>query len=305
MIKKICKITLIILFFSYFLFVGYQYYNNNKNLNGLIKTKDLLNDNYQFSITKVEALEQNINNINVEKENINNIIKEQENGLKQVNDKIADRTAKRHISSGSKVAYLTFDDGPSSYTNRVLDILKNYNIKATFFVNGREDTTSLNIYRRIVNEGHSIGNHTYTHKYQNVYTSVSAFDNDFNRLQDLILRTTGETMDIMRFPGGSNNTISNSYNPNIMNTLTLRYKSLGYTYFDWNVSAEDTWEGATTSYVVNNITSQSRNRKFVIILMHDSMSTTPTSLENIIQNLISLGFKFLPLSSSTPVIQFK
>jgi peptidoglycan/xylan/chitin deacetylase (PgdA/CDA1 family) len=220
--------------------------------------------------------------------------------------KIAEHT-KVVISSGngSKVAYLTFDDGPSAYTNRVLDILKKYNVKATFFVNGREDAISLNIYRRIINEGHVLGNHIYTHKYQNIYTSVETFDNEFNRLQDLILRTTGVTMDIMRFPGGSNNGVSNSYSPNIMNTLTLRYKSLGYTYFDWNVSAGDTWEGSTAPYVINNITSQSRNKSFVIVLMHDSMPTTPASLETVIQNLTSFGFRFSSLSSSTPVIQFK
>jgi peptidoglycan/xylan/chitin deacetylase (PgdA/CDA1 family) len=187
----------------------------------------------------------------------------------------------------------------------VLDILKKYNIKATFFVTGREDANSLSIYRRIVNEGHSIGNHTYTHKYQNIYISETAFDNDFNRLQDLILRTTGITMDIMRFPGGSNNTISNSYCSGIMNTLKQKYKNLGYTYFDWNASAGDTWEGSTTSYVINNVTNQSRNKSFVIILMHDSMATTPNSLEIIIQNLTGFGFKFSSLSSNTPTIQFK
>jgi peptidoglycan/xylan/chitin deacetylase (PgdA/CDA1 family) len=306
MIKKTYKIILIVLLLGYSILIGYQFYNNNKNLNDLIKFNNSLKSSYKSSVDKVKSLEENINNINMEKDNMSSVIKEEENNLKKVNDKIALKT-KQTIGSGKgpKVAYLTFDDGPSIYTNRVLDILKEYNVKATFFVNGRSDANSLSIYRRIVNEGHSIGNHTYTHKFQNIYTSVQAFDNDFNSLQDLILRTTGVTMDIMRFPGGSNNAISDSYSLGIMNTLTVKYKNMGYKYFDWNASAGDSWEGTTTSYAIDNITRQCRYKSFAIILMHDSRPTTPDALKSAIQNLTGFGFKFLPLSTSTPVVQFK
>jgi peptidoglycan/xylan/chitin deacetylase (PgdA/CDA1 family) len=306
MIKKIYKKGLIVLILGYSILIGYQYYSNSKSFNDFTNLSNSLMNSYKSTSDKVKFLEKNLNDINTEKDSLSSTIKEAENNLKELNDKVALKT-KQVIGSGkgSKVAYLTFDDGPSPYTNRVLNILKEYNIKATFFVNGRADATSLSVYRRIVNEGHSIGNHTYTHKFQNIYTSVQAFDNDFNNLQDLILNTTGVTMDIMRFPGGSNNAISNSYSVGAMNMLTTKYKSMGYTYFDWNVSAGDSWEDATASYVIDRITSQCRYKTFAIILMHDSRSTTPDALESVIQTLTSYGFKFMPLSSSTPVIQFK
>lgn len=315
MMNRIYKIIIGVLFLCYLIFSGYQYYSNSKNLNDLTKTERLLKSDYRSLFSKMDSLEKSIININTEKESINNTIKEQEDNLKQINNKIAIKEAEKkkktqgqtkpNTNNGTKLAYLTFDDGPSIYTNRVLDILKEYNIKSTFFVNGRDDTTSLNIYRRIVNEGHSIGNHTYTHKYQNIYSTIQAFDDDFNSLQNLILRTTGVTMDIMRFPGGSNNTVSNSYSSGIMNTLTARYKGLGYTYFDWNSSAGDTGAGATTTSIINKITNECRGKSYVIVLMHDSLPTTPTSLRSVIQNLSNLGFNFSSLSSSSPVIQFK
>jgi peptidoglycan/xylan/chitin deacetylase (PgdA/CDA1 family) len=311
MIKKISIIISVSLFSLYALYIGYQCYSNNRNLIALNQVKITLKGNYDTFKAKLDTLEQTAININVEKENVKTKIKEQEDVLKQTNDKIAvkeEAKAKTKISSGggNKVAYLTFDDGPSNYTHHILDILNEYGIKATFFVNGREDTNSIFMYKRIVNEGHAIGNHSYVHRYQTLYTSVQTFDNDFNRLQDLILKTTGVTMDIMRFPGGSNNEVSNSYSNGIMDLLTKRYKDLGYTYFDWNSSAGDTApSGVTTDSVINKITSECSSKKRVIILMHDTLPTTYNALPTIIEYLANKGFKFMPLSSSSMVIQFK
>ena len=318
MVKKIGVIVVVILFLAYSSFVGYQYYNNYKSLNSLIKTKVALESDYNSKNGKITTLEKRIADLNVEKEAIKVKIIEQENNLKLTNDKIAVRQAeisnsrelqlKVNIKNGvgTKMAYLTFDDGPTGYTSTVLNILNEYGIKATFFVNGKEDAYSLGMYRRIVNEGHSIGNHTYYHNYQTNYSSVDAFNHNFNRLQTLILNTTGVTMDIMRFPGGSNNATANSYSAGIMDVLTSRYRILGYSYFDWNSSAGDTApSGVTTSSVINKITNECRYKSYVIVLMHDSLPTTPTALEPVILNLASFGFKFRALSSSSSVIQFK
>lgn len=321
MVKKIIHIFVCCLLFCYALFVGYQYYTNSNSLNDLIQMRTTLQKDIKLSENKIEGLKTTLTSIQTEKEEIKTQIIEQETAISQTVSKVNAKQAaiaaerarrnaaliKAKISSGdgSKWAYLTFDDGPSGYTGRVLDILQEYGIKATFFVNGRTDANSLNIYRRIVNEGHAIGNHTYSHQYVNIYSSVNGFDNDFNSLQNLILNTTGVTMDIMRFPGGSNNGVSNSYSSGIMNLLTSRYRDLGYAYFDWNSSAGDTGAGATTTSVINNVTNQCYNKDYAIILMHDSKGTTPGALPTIIHNLTNLGFKFDKLSNSTPAIQFK
>jgi len=160
------------------------------------------------------------------------------------------------------------------------------------------------MYKRIVNEGHSIGNHVYSHAYQYIYSSVGSFDYYFNLLQNLIVNTTGVTMNIMRFPGGSNNTVSNQYNYGIMDTLTDRYRELGYTYFDWNVSAGDSG-GISSSSVINNVVNGSRNKRTALILMHDTASTTPATLETIIQSLSNMGIKFMTLTPSSYKVQFK
>ena len=162
------------------------------------------------------------------------------------------------------------------------------------------------MYRRMVNEGHTIGNHTYSHSYQTVYQSIAAYDNDFSNLQYLIQSTTGVTMNIMRFPGGSNNTVSNAYNPGIMDQLVVHYKEMGYQYFDWNVSAGDgATSGVTNTSVINNVLKGAANKNTAIILMHDNMPTTSNTLETIIISLANNGYRFQPLNNSSYAIHFK
>jgi peptidoglycan/xylan/chitin deacetylase (PgdA/CDA1 family) len=317
MLKKILIGLIIVILFSYVGFIQYENLNYGSILNKLTKEKVLLDANYHKIKNEVSNLNKNINDTNKEEATIQEQVNTKGLGLTKINDEIkAKQTeiskrrqaqAKQNIINnfGSKVAYLTFDDGPSGYTSRVLDILKEYNIKATFFVNGRSDEYSYNIYRRIVNEGHSIGNHGYSHNYQINYSSVNAFDNNFNQLQNTIQSVTGVTPNIMRFPGGSNNTISNNYSYGIMDTLTNRYRDLGYKYFDWNVTAADTAVGANNTTVINNILNGCKSRSYVIMLMHDSHATTPSTLESIIVSLSNSGFKFLPLTIDSYAIQFK
>jgi peptidoglycan/xylan/chitin deacetylase (PgdA/CDA1 family) len=136
----------------------------------------------------------------------------------------------------SKEIYLTFDDGPSELTPVVLDILYEYKIKGTFFVNGRKTNIGWDLYKRIVDEGHSIGNHTYSHDYSKIYTSEDSFVLDFKQLEDLLYEKVGVRPKIMRFPGGSNNTISKKCgSENLMKKLSESMKNMGYQYFDWNV----------------------------------------------------------------------
>jgi peptidoglycan/xylan/chitin deacetylase (PgdA/CDA1 family) len=300
----------VILFFIsiYAIYDVCSYISSNNSLNKMVEKQEKLLDKVNNIGSSIENKQKNIETLYKEITDKKMQISEKENTLNLINTEIEKNKGIISIinNNGAKKVFLTFDDGPSIYTSEVLNILKKYNIKATFFVNGKEDSKSIAIYKRIVDEGHSIGNHTYAHKYQTVYSSIDAFDIQFNKLQNLIKNTTGITMNIMRFPGGSNNSISNNYSPDIMNILTDRYKKLGYKYFDWNVSAGDgTSSGVTKESVIKKISSETKGRDYVIILMHDSMPTTPAALETVILNLANSGFNFYRLTSSSKPIQFK
>lgn len=209
-------------------------------------------------------------------------------------------------TSFSKVAYLTFDDGPSYNTETILDTLKEYNVKATFFVVGRPE--SAHIYKRIVDEGHTIGLHSYSHEYSAIYTSPQAFITDIHLLKDLIEISADYTPDIIRFPGGSNNTISHRYGgSNIMTNIINETNSHGYVRFDWNVDSMDAAKGVQDkNVIVNSVINQSSVLNPAVILLHDSphKTTTAQALPEIIEGLRDLGFEFDKITSSTPVIQF-
>lgn len=210
--------------------------------------------------------------------------------------------------SGEKIAYLTFDDGPSSNTIKILDTLKKYDIKATFFVNGRTDDKSKKIYKRIVEEGHTIGNHTYSHDYSYIYSGKAAFMKDFNKLQNYIKDLTGVKMTVLRFPGGSNNTVSYKYGgKGLMKQLTADMKNKGYVYFDWNVDSTDASVAKQSkSNIVRSVLNGCKGKKEAVILMHDSApkTTSAEALPEIIEGLKKQGFQFDRISTDTYAPQF-
>ncbi|WP_461614902.1 polysaccharide deacetylase family protein [Clostridium sp. Marseille-QA1073] len=206
-----------------------------------------------------------------------------------------------------KVAYLTFDDGPSKNSIKILDTLKKYNIKATFFVNGREDEFSHKVYERIIKEGHTLGNHTYSHDYSYIYSNMNNFAEDFNKLQKLIKSNYNYEIKIARFPGGSNNTISENYHYNIMKDLSKFLIASGYTYFDWNIDSNDVASIAPSrDYIISSVLENSKDTNSAIILMHDNIMKTSTveALPYIIDGLISQGYEFSSLDPSQYTIQF-
>ena len=136
-----------------------------------------------------------------------------------------------------KTIYLTFDDGPGDHTALLLDILKKYDVKATFFVVGSRRRKDL--IKRAFDEGHSIGVHTFTHDYDKMYTSLDAYFQDFLATQEVIRDQTGQYTTLFRFPGGSGNTASISRCRGLMTQLTKIMEDMGYRYFDWNCSAGD------------------------------------------------------------------
>lgn len=200
---------------------------------------------------------------------------------------------------GGKV-YLTFDDGPSENTRRILDTLDKYGVKATFFVihhKGFDD-----VYRDIVNRGHTIALHSYSHDYENIYSSEKAFYKDLDKLDGFIYDLTGVHSKIIRFPGGSSNTISKNHCKGIMSTLTRSVEEKGYSYFDWNVDSGDA-DGNTVAAdkLLKNIKNGMANRKEAVILMHDAKPKTTTAdvLPQVIEYLLDRGYAILPLTEDS------
>ena len=211
-------------------------------------------------------------------------------------------------SNGKKVAYLTFDDGPSKNTERILNTLKQHNVKATFFVNGRTDGFSKSIYKRIVNEGHAIGNHTYTHNYSKIYSSKNGFMKDFNQLENYLQSLVGVSPRIVRFPGGSNNQVSWKYGgKGVTMDIAKELQSKGYVYFDWNVDSTDASVAKQSKQkIVSSVLNGSQSKNTANILMHDSgpKTTTADALPEIIQGLKNQGFTFEILTTNSYAPQF-
>lgn len=205
---------------------------------------------------------------------------------------------------GIKV-YLTFDDGPSINSNDILNILDEYDVKATFFVNGKTDWNSKEVYRRIINEGHTLGMHSYSHDYGVIYSSLKEFENDFTKLWNLLYDITGHKATIYRFPGGSLNYV----NRNGMDDFIRFLNEKSIKYYDWNVVNGDA-NGIeyTKEQLADNVLNGIESKKTAIVLMHDTSSKRATveSLPEIIEGLLSEGATILPLDETvTPIQQIK
>jgi len=199
--------------------------------------------------------------------------------------------------------YLTFDDGPSIYTNEILDILKEYDVKATFFVVGKEDEDSLQAYKRIVDEGHTIAIHSYSHLYSEIYQSVDSYEADLERLVSLIYENTGVQCKYVRFPGGSSNKVSKVSMSDIIHLI----HDQDMEYFDWNVSASDAVNASLSSEtIISNVMGGIDKYDTAVVLMHDtgSRKSTVEALPTIIQRIKELdGYEILPISDDTELIQ--
>ena len=182
-----------------------------------------------------------------------------------------------------KIIYLTFDDGPGAYTERLLDILARYNAKVTFFVTGYNNNHN-DLLRREVNEGHTVALHSYTHDYAYIYSSIDAYMDDLTRIQNKVRDYTGIESKIIRFPGGSSNTISRKYRVGIMSELTAKVEELGFRYFDWTISSGDAGNTTSSDKIVQNVTSSVGEGKLNVVLMHDIKSYTVDAVERIIHS---------------------
>lgn len=198
--------------------------------------------------------------------------------------------------------YLTFNSVPGDNTNEILDVLKKYKVKATFFVVGSEEDGVSDIYQRIVDEGHTLGMHSYSNKYSLIYSSTDAFKKDYQQLSDYLYELTGKRSVYYRFPGGSGNEISNVNMAEFVHILNQE----NITYYDWNVSAGDAANGYTTQTILDNVLGGISKYKTSVVLMHDSenKSTTVEALGTLIESLQNEGAVILPIDENTNVIQY-
>ena len=211
---------------------------------------------------------------------------------------------KEDPNAGLKKVYLTFDDGPSIYTKDILDVLKRYNVKATFFVTGMNSEQYDDYYQKILDDGHSLGIHTYSHVYNDVYKSLDSFVEDFNKMRNLIYEKTGEEITLYRFPGGSGN---NVVSPTVRKEIFAWLEEEGIQYYDWNVSSGDAEKQVTSPQkIAQNCIEGVKNCNTAIVLLHDAggKKSTIEALPLIIEGINQLDDTILlPMNEETVKIQ--
>lgn len=197
-------------------------------------------------------------------------------------------------NTNTKIAYLTFDDGPSeAVTNLILDVLKQENIKATFFVVGSNVKNYPEIVKRAYTEGHYIANHGYSHNYKKIYASAQSVLEEYNKTEKAIQEAIGNSQyssHLFRFPGGYS---GSSYSKikkqagNLLNTNNI-------SYIDWNVLTGDAQGANTKESMLKNIKKYTKNKGNIVVLMHDSSSKILTyeTLVDVINYLREEGYTF-------------
>lgn len=199
-----------------------------------------------------------------------------------------------------KTMYLTFDDGPTAEnTVAVLDTLKEKNVKATFFVVGENVEKHPEVAKRIVEEGHTIGIHCYSHDYKEIYASVDAYLADFEKAYQIVYEVTGVKAQLFRFPGGS----INAYNKGVYKDIIAAMTERGYIYFDWNASLEDAVTKSTPESLLANAKETTLDRKKIVMLCHDTVYNTTLCLGELIDQFPE--YQMEPLTPEVTPIQFK
>ena len=233
----------------------------------------------QFEDAHATVVEQEVQTIEVSAENLEEVIPDTQ------------------LYPDQKLVYLTFDDGPSEYTDEILDILDEYGVKATFFVLAKDGYEEQ--YKRIVEEGHTLALHSYTHKYSTIYESPEAFKKDITDLSDYLYEITGYRCEFYRFPGGSSNTIIEFDK----NSLFQILEESELVYFDWNVTSKDaSAQRLSATTITNNVLSGVEQTDTSVVLMHDASDkyTTVQALPQILEGLAKdETIKVLPITQGT------
>ena len=212
------------------------------------------------------------------------------------------RDEKTAEPADTKIAYLTFDDGPSEHTEEILKVLSERGAVGTFFVINNQYIDKA---AAIQKQGSALAMHTATHDYKTIYSSVDAYFTDLYMIESKIYEVAGVKPKIMRLPGGSSNTISKQYASGVVTQIVERLNTEGYIYFDWNVDSTDaSAESVPAATLLEKIKAACTDKPVVNILMHDTdqKKTTLEALPLIIDYLRSEGYQFMTLSPTSTVI---
>lgn len=271
--------------------------HQNQILEELLQTQKKLEERYDTIEERLDSLEDRLLTVG------EGVVEEVQTSGDSVISEVAAIEPSNQEREAKKRIYLTFDDGPSIYTGDILDVLKEYNVKATFFVNGKEGEWADEALKRIVDEGHTLGMHSYSHEYEQIYASVEDFAADYEMLHEHILYVTGYDSKVYRFPGGSSNRISKIDIREFGKYLADR----GTSYYDWNISSKDASKVTlSVNAIVKNCTTDLDKYDDCMILCHDAKSkaTTVEALPILIERIMEMeDVEFLPITENTPLIQ--
>lgn len=220
---------------------------------------------------------------------------------KKYPDLYAGATYSEEDTSDLKV-YLTFDDGPSDLTPQVLDLLDKYDAKATFFVVYTDNEKYTSYLKDIVDRGHTLALHSYSHNYDKIYKSVDAFLEDFEKVYNWVYEETGERATLFRFPGGSTNG-----KKSVVNDIIAEMERRGFIYYDWNVSSGDGSNLTTTENILENVCTNVGSFDMPVVLMHDGAGKNATlkALPTILKTLADDGYDFCALDEKLKPIQYR
>lgn len=256
---------------------------------------------FSAASSELASKDQQISGLIADNESKDKKIQEYESKISSLEAALAAKQA-GNGESGVKTCYLTFDDGPSENTLKILDTLQTYNVKATFFV---IKNSKLPYIKQAYDAGHTIGLHTASHDYS-IYSSSDTYFNDLNAISRAVESIIGNKSMIIRFPGGSSNTISRDFCSGIMTALTKQVTEKGYHYFDWNSDSGDaSGNNVAVSTIMKNIRNGGTKARTMVVLMHDTdaKNTTVEALPQIIEFYSSNGYVFAPITENTPLVQ--
>lgn len=265
---------------------------------------------------RIDALEEEIDQITMNQDSliekvssIDSSVQEQSSALGAISNELSlidisayEQSKAKANATWPKKVYLTFDDGPSVNTGKILDILDAYGVKGNFFMVGTDNPDLQKMYKRIVDEGHVLCMHSYSHKYNEIYSSVDAFTDDFNRIYSLMYEVTGKKPVYYRFPGGSSNSVSSIPMKEFVKVLDEH----GITYFDWNiVSGDATNPMLSADKIFENSLADLNEYEEAMILFHDLSNKTSTveALPRIIKAIQAKDIPICPIDDTTMTIQ--
>ena len=251
---------------------------------------------------QVEELESTLSSYNMQMSQRADTVEEQNAQLEATGDADQEASLPEYGVTAHQRIYLTFDDGPSEYTQTILEVLAEHNVKATFFVVGYDDEESAALYKAIADEGHTLGMHSYAHSYETIYASLDAFAEDYEQISQVLTDATGTKPWLYRFPGGSSNQISGVD----MTELADYLAEQGVSYVDWNISAGDSLaDDYTTQDLIDNILDSIGDYEDAIILFHDASGkqVTAESLDEILTLLEERDAEILPITKDTVLVQ--